>query len=262
MRRQSCIVYNAMMKPLAPFACRGLVWYQGERNTRFISGMPEEPWYMRVAGVREYDETLKAWIERYRQEWKRPDFHFLLVMLPGFGNLLDTGPTMEPNHPASHSWAWMRESQMAALDLPHVAVANTIDLGDVKNIHPKDKLPIGERLAILAASQTLGKSIEAHGPVMKRIEKEGSRIIVHFDHAKGLKTVDGASPAEFWVASETGGGWAAADAELVGETVVLKSSEVDSPSHVRYAFTGKPSVNLINGAGLPAYPFRTDSLEP
>jgi sialate O-acetylesterase len=132
---------------------------QGERNTRYITGMPGEPWYHRVAGVRENDDVLKGWMQRYRKGWGRDDFHFLMVMLPGFGSILNTGTTMERTHPRAHSWAWFRESQLAALDLPHSGVANTIDLGDFKNIHPKDKAPIGERLALLAAQNTLRKGL-------------------------------------------------------------------------------------------------------
>ena len=261
MRRQSCIVYNAMIAPLAPFACRGLVWYQGERNTRYISGMPESPWYHRVAGIQEYDDTLKAWMKRYRKEWNRDDFHFLVVMLPGFGSLLKTGPNMDPKHPASHSWAWMRESQLAALELPHTGVANTIDLGDFKNIHPKDKLPIGQRLALLAARDTLGQKIEASGPVFHRLEKKNNQLIVHFQHAEGLTTKDKKSPTEFWIAAEDGK-WFPAIANIQGNSITLHSPEVKSPAHVRYAFIGKPTVNLVNKAGLPAYPFRTDTFQP
>lgn len=262
MRRQSCLLYNAMIHPLVPYACRGLIWYQGERNTRYITGMPDEPWYHRVAGIREYDDILKGWMQRYRRGWGRDDFHFLMVMLPGFGSILNTGPTLEPTHPAAHSWAWFRESQLAALELPHSGVANTIDLGDFKNIHPKDKAPIGERLALLAARDTLGKEIEANGPVFKQAESKGDRILVHFKNGEGLKTSDGLAPREFWVADEAGEDWKPATARIVGETVELHSADVPMPALVRYAFTGKPEVNLQNGAGLPAYPFRTDRNEP
>ena len=262
MRRQSSIVYNAMIKPLAPYACRGLVWYQGERNTRYISGMPEEPWYHRVAGIREYDEVLKGWMQRYRQEWQRDDFHFLAVMLPGYGSLLSTGPTMDPDHPTTHSWAWMRESQLAVLELPHTAVANTIDLGDEKNIHPKDKAPIGQRLALLAARDTLGLEVEASGPVVREVTAEGDRLVVQWDHAGGLKTTDGEPPREFWIADERAGHWKPATATIAGTTVELHSPEVKKPAFVRYAFTGKPAVNLVNEAGLPAFPFRSDTREP
>ena len=261
MRRQSCIVYNAMMRPLAPFACRGLVWYQGERNTRYMTGMPKEPWFHRVASVQDYDETLKAWVQRYREEWGHNDMQFMMVMLPGFGSILGTSPTKDLNHPTAHSWAWMRESQMAALDLPHTSVANTIDLGDVKNIHPRDKAPIGERLALLAARDTLGMNIEASGPVFRRLEKQNGRLVVHFNHSKGLQTVDGKAPTEFWIAGQDGK-WSPATARIDGERVILSSPNCPRPQHIRYAFTGKPAVNLINGAGLPAYPFRTDQFEP
>jgi len=261
MRRQSCIVYNAMMKPLAPFACRGLVWYQGERNTRYLTGMPDSPWYHRVASVQDYDETLKAWVQRYRKEWGRDDMQFMMVMLPGFGSVLSTSPTRDVNHPAAHSWAWMRESQLAVLDLPHTAVANTIDLGDVKNIHPRDKAPIGERLALLAARDNLGMKAEASGPVFQRLEKQENRLIVHFSHAKGLKTTDGQNPAEFWIAGRDAK-WHSATAKMDKDRVILSSPDCPKPEHVRYAFTGKPAVNLINGTGLPAYPFRTDRFQP
>ena len=262
MRRQSCIVYNAMIHPLVPYACRGLVWYQGERNTRYISGMPDEPWYHRVAGIREYDEVLQGWMQRYREAWGRDDFHFLLVMLPGYGSLLPTGPTMEPDHPASHSWAWMRESQLAALDLSHTGVANTIDLGDVKNIHPKDKAPIGQRLSLLAARDTLGLEVAASGPVFQNVASKGDRLVVQFDHADGLKTRDGEAPREFWIADKAAKVWKPATATIVGQTVELHSPELPKPAVVRYAFTGKPDVNLVNEADLPAYPFRTDEEAP
>ncbi|NNC90606.1 MAG: sialate O-acetylesterase [Akkermansiaceae bacterium] len=262
MRRQPNILYNAMIHPLVPYGCRGLVWYQGERNTRYISGMPESPWYHRVAGIREYDETLKAWMQRYREAWGRDDFHFLVVMLPGYGQILATSPTKDPRHPAGHSWAWMRESQLAALDLPRAAVANTIDLGDARNIHPKDKAPIGRRLALLAARDVLGRKIEARGPVFDRLEIGDGRLVAHFRHAAELQTTDGRGPAEFWIADDAGKTWVPARARIDGEAVILDSPELADPVHVRYAFTGKPAVNLVNRAGLPAYPFRTDSFDP
>lgn len=262
LRRQSCIVYNAMMAPLVPYACRGLVWYQGERNTRYMSGMPDGPFFHRVAGIQEYDEALLAWAKRYRQAWGRDDFRFMVVMLPGFGSVLSSGPSKDRDHPTAHTWAWMRESQMAILDLPHTAVANTIDLGDVKNIHPKDKAPIGERLARLAASDTLGRDIVSRGPTFQKLERNGNQLIVHFNHVDGLKTTDGNAPAEFWICDEAGSRWSRATATIDGARVVLQAKNQPAPHHVRYAFTGKPAVNLINGAGLPAYPFRSDDFRP
>lgn len=261
LRRQSNILYNAMMHPLAPYACRGLVWYQGERNTQSMHGMLKEPWYSRNSGMLRYGDVLKQWIHRYRQQWKRDDFHFLVVMLPGYGAISETSPDIANNNPAAHSWAWMRESQLKALELAYTGVANTIDLGDVKNIHPKDKFPVGQRLALLAVRDTLGKPVEAEGPTVRDVQVRENSIVVHFEHADGIETVDGAAPLGFWLADDSAR-WVRAEAEIHGETIVLRSPDLENPLYVRYAFVGKPDVNLVNAAGLPAYPFRTDSFVP
>lgn len=262
LRRQTNILYNAMMHPLAPFACRGLVWYQGERNTQSMHGLVEAPFYSRNnSGMLKYGETLKQWIARYRQEWENDAMHFLIVMLPGYGKALEGSPSNEPDSPIAHSWAWIRESQLKALDLDHVGISNSIDLGDIKNVHPKDKLPVGERLALLAARDTLGQAVVAEGPMMSEVVKAGDSLIVHFENGAGLSTRDGGLPSGFWVSGQSGK-WVRATAKIDGETIVLRSDEVQEPLYVRYAFTGFPQVNLVNGAGLPAYPFRTDSFAP
>jgi sialate O-acetylesterase len=125
LRRQTNILYNAMIHPLIPYGCRGLVWYQGERNTQSMHGMKKEPWYFRNSGMLKYGNTLKAWMRQYRKEWQRDDFQFLIVMLPGYAKGIKGGP----ENPDTESWAWMRESQLKALELPLAAVINTIDLG-------------------------------------------------------------------------------------------------------------------------------------
>ena len=245
LRTQPNIIYNSMMHPLAPMACRGIVWYQGEANGNNIPSMLQ------------YGETLPAWIQRYREEWDKQDLHFMLVMLPGYAK----GLKGQAAHPAAKSWAWIRESQMKARELPHTSVANTIDLGDANNIHPKDKLPIGKRLALLAASDVLGTNLTSRGPIMNRVEAMDGKLIVHFDHADGLNTTDGKPPTGFWIADDSAE-WTAADATLDGPSIVLASSKLAKPLYVRYAFAGKPNVNLVNGASLPAYPFRTDNFQP
>lgn len=263
LRRQPNILYNAIMKPLAPYASRGLVWYQGERNTRYLSGMPEvteENWFHRVAGMKEYGHLLSQWIMRYRKEWKNDQMNFMVVMLPGYGKGTANKPDIDPEDPTAHSWAWMRESQLQVLDLPNTALANTIDLGDVKNVHPKDKLPIGQRLALLAAKNTIGHDILAEGPMMKKVELVGNQLRVRFKNAEGLRTTNNRTPSGFWLADESGT-WKAAEAIIDGETVLLSTPEIERPLYVRYAFAGKPKVNLVNAMGLPAYPFRTDKYE-
>lgn len=263
LRRQPNILYNAIMKPLAPFASRGLIWYQGERNTRYLSGMPEvtkENWFHRVAGMKEYGTILSQWILRYRQEWQNDDMNFMIVMLPGYGKGTNDNPNIDPEDPTEKSWAWMRESQLQVLDLPNTAVANTIDLGDVKNIHPKDKLPVGQRLALLAAKNTLRLDVAAHGPINEKVEVKESELVVYFKNAEGLHTIDKKSPSGFWIADDSAV-WKKAKAEIDGEKVILSSQEIEDPLYVRYAFAGKPKVNLVNQMGLPAYPFRTDTFE-
>ena len=260
-RRQPNILYNAMMKPLAPFACRGLVWYQGERNSQSMEGMVTTPWYSRNSGMLRYGDTLQKWIKRYRAEWAREEMEFMIVMLPGFGKSLGTGPQAGPESPVAHSWAWIRESQLQALELPHTTVINTIDLGDLKNVHPKDKLPIGKRLALAASKNTLGKKVVAEGPTLKKVTVRGKELVVIFDHAKGLTTRDKKAPGAFWIADDSKK-WVRAEAKIVDGAVVLSSGEVSAPKYIRYAFAGLPKVNLINAAGFPAQPFRTDSFRP
>ncbi|AWW32723.1 sialate O-acetylesterase [Echinicola strongylocentroti] len=261
LRRQPNILYNAMMHPLAPFACRGLLWYQGERNTRYMSGMPEvnsSNWFHRVAGIKEYGGILGQWIKRYRKEWDKEDMHFMIVMLPGYGK--GTDGEVDPEKPTEPSWAWMRESQMEALALPGTSVINTIDLGELSDVHPTDKLPIGQRGALLAANHTLQLDVLAAGPIMNDVEIQKGRIVVHFDNAEGLKTVDGRAPAGFWITDDTGN-WVRAESKIDGESVILSSPKITNPHYVRYAFAGKPKVNLVNANELPAYPFRTDREE-
>ncbi len=222
-RKQPNLLYNAMLHPVIPYASRGMVWYQGEAN----GGKPQE-----------YAQSLPVWIKRLRSEWGRDDFHFLVVMLPGFG---DKG------------WPEFREVQLGIQKTPHTSVANTIDLGDEKNIHPPDKAPIAERLALLARRDVYGEKVEAQGPVFKSATAKGSRMVIEFDNATGLKTTDGAAPTGFQVAGNDKL-WRSVTATIQGTTVELSETGV----YVRYAFAGKPTVNLVNGVNLPAYPFRTD----
>ncbi len=260
LRRQPNILYNAMIHPLIPFACRGVLWYQGERNTRYMSGMPDnngDNWFHRVCGIKDYDEALQKWILNYRQQWNDDEMHFMVVMLPGYGKGTVEKPVIDPESPTEPSWAWMRESQMAVLDLPHTSVVNTIDLGELKNIHPSDKLPVGQRAALLAAKNTLKKDVSASGPIIKNVDLQGEKMIVNFNNAKGLKTTDNKAPTGFWV-SDDSGEWVMANARIVGESVILTSSKIKAPKYIRYAFAGKPTVNLVNESELPAYPFRTD----
>jgi sialate O-acetylesterase len=224
-------------------------------------GMVKEPWFSRNSGILKYDETLKEWIKRFRKGWENEEMYFQIVMLPGYGKVLDFGKDINPKSPNAHSWAWMRESQLKVLELPNTSVINTVDLGHEKNIHPKDKLPIGKRLSLMVLHNVLNENVKALGPIMKKVKIKKNSIVVCFNNVKKLKTIDGKAPTGFWLSDATGK-WFPVKAIIKGKKVVLNAPELEKPLYVRYAFTGKPNVNLVNEVNLPAYPFRTDSFKP
>jgi len=246
LRTRPNILYNAMLHPLIPYASRGMVWYQGEANAKNVESMLR------------YGNSLKLWTQRLRKAWGRDDFYMDAVMLPRFARTADQ---KAPDDPTAQSWAWFRNSQLELLELPHTGVAVTVDLGAPNNIHPHDKEPVGKRLALLALHDVNGKDVAARGPTLDRAEPRGSSLRVSFDRANGLATTDGKAPRSFWLAG-TDGQWAPAEARIDGEAVVLMSPKVPQPKFVRYAFVAVPDVNLVNGAKLPAVPFRTDRFEP
>jgi sialate O-acetylesterase len=233
-RKQPNIVYNAMLHPVIPYGCRGIVWYQGEAN----ADQPEL-----------YPASLRAWISELRKRWKRDDLHVLAVMLPQYGE--------EKGAADQKSWAWFREAQAKGLKLPHTALINTIDLGDPKNIHPADKAPIAERLARIARHDIHGEIISARGPEYRNHMIEGATVTLTFDHAEDLTTKDGKAPEGFWLAGEVRQ-WHPARAAIKGATVEVQADGVNNPVACRYAFSNSPAVNMVNKTGLPAGPFRTD----
>lgn len=248
LRTRPNLLYNAMLFPLAPFTIRGMVWYQGEANTGSIASMQQ------------YGDTLTTWTKHLRSLWT-DDFQMLAVMLPRYGRVAGSSPTKDVTSPAAHSWAWFRESQAKLLTLPGTGIANTIDLGDEKDIHPKDKRPIGRRLALIAEDLLKPGSVEASGPTFSGLKIDGDHAIVTFDHAQELTTTDGKTPTGFWIAGKDLQ-WKPATAKIDGNRIRLSSAEVTRPTAVRYAFAAFPDVNLTNGQGLPAVPFRTDDAQP
>ncbi len=245
LRTRPNILYNAMMHPLAPYAARGIVWYQGESNAGSANSMQQ------------YAQSLQRWCLRMRSLWDRDDLHLLVVMLPQFKRVRENESVTDPT---AHSWAWMRESQMRIRELSHTSIANTIDLGDPNDIHPRDKAPIGQRLAFLAQRDVNGQQLLVQGPTMKSVTITSSQVIVAYENAEGLATADGKAVRGFWVAGKSRQ-WTAVEGRIKGQTVILSCGEM-TPQVVRYAFCAVPDVNLINAAKLPALPFRTDTDKP
>ena len=230
------VLYEGMLRPLAPLSITGALWYQGEQNS------PRGFQYRRI---------LPAMVADWRKLFGQGDFPFYIVSLPAFQHRSDT--------PTDTDWAETRESQaVAAGSIPNSCLAVTIDTGDADNIHPQDKLPVGERLAYCALAKQYHKKVLYSGPTLASVERLPGSIRLHFTHTDGGLVVKGEKLGEFSIAGEDHK-WYWADARIEGNTVVVSSPSVPNPKEVRYAWQSNPAATLFNGAGLPAGPFRTDT---
>ncbi|HEY4245486.1 MAG TPA: sialate O-acetylesterase [Lacunisphaera sp.] len=225
-------LFNGMIAPLVPYAIRGALWYQGESN---------------VGRAGEYAELFPAMIRDWRKTWGQGDFYLLYVQLPNYAD----------GNASGRQWAELREAQNAALKLPAVGVAITIDVGEPGNLHPTNKQPVGERLAAEAEASVYQLPLEGSGPTFESATRERSAMRVKFTHAKNLFTRQDSVPGFELAGSDRV--FHAANAVIEGETVIVSSPDVPAPVAVRYAWTNSPDVSLYNGAQLPAAPFRTDN---
>lgn len=231
------ILFDNMIQPLIPYALRGAIWYQGESN---------------VSAHHTYARLQQDLVLDWRRQWGLPGLAFHLVQLPGFKAPLD--------HEPESTWARLREAQVAALSLPGVGMAITLELGDADDIHPKNKMPVGERLAQSALAITYGTNVTATGPILDHVEIDGSQIVCIFRNAdSGLVTTDEALPRTFFMAGSDRV-FHPAEAFISGNTVSVSSPVVTEPVAVRYAWADNPAAaNLASSEGLPASPFRTDN---
>jgi sialate O-acetylesterase len=160
--------------------------------------------------------------------------------------------------PSASRLASFREAQSKCLAVPNSGMAVTIDIGDAKNVHPKNKQDVGARLARVALARTYGQSVEDSGPTFDSLSKEEGAIRLRFKHAGGLIAKDG--PLKEFAIAGADKNFVWAEAAIDGESVILKSPAVAAPVAVRYAWADNPEgCNLYNAAGLPAVPFRTDN---
>lgn len=220
-------LYNGMIVPLLPYAMRGVIWYQGETN---------------ADRSKQYQTLFPALIADWRRLWAEGDFPFLFVQIAPW-----TG--MNPE---------IREAQLLTMKhTPNTAMAVTLDVGDAKDIHPPQKQPVGERLALAARALAYGEQIEFSGPVFESVEFKGGRAVVHFSHVDRGLVAPGEKLDGFTVAGADGV-FRVATAKIVGQTVEVSADDVREPKAVRYAWGEAPTGNLFNRAGLPASPFRTD----
>jgi sialate O-acetylesterase len=227
------VLYNAMIAPLVPFAIRGVIWYQGESN---------------AGRAYQYRTLFPTMIRDWRSAWGS-NFPFYFVQLANWH--------ANKAEPDESDWAELREAQMMTLREPQTGMAVTIDIGDENDIHPRNKLDVGHRLAAWALAGPYGRKVIPSGPLFERYTISGNEVRIRFRHADGLKTSDGGPVKGFAIAGEDRR-FVWADARIQGETVIVSSPKIAQPVAVRYGWADNPIANLYNQAGLPASPFRTD----
>lgn len=227
-------LYNGMIHGVVPFGIRGALWYQGESNR----------------GQRmHYHDLMRGLITGWRKVWHQGDFPFLFVQLAPFnyGN--------DPKQELAYIW----EAQAATLKVPNTGMAVLTDIATRGDIHPPNKQDVGKRLALWALAQTYGRDdVIYSGPLYHSLSEDLDRLAVKFQHAEGLKSRDGKELTWFTIAGEDKKFYPA-NAEIKGDTVQVWSSKVPKPVAVRFGWNQLAEPNLVNQAGLPASPFRTDN---
>ena len=237
-------LYNGMIAPLKPYAIRGAIWYQGESD---------------ASRAQLYRTLFPNMITDWREKWnaenaEQGDFPFLFVQLASF--------TQQTTQPRENHWAELREAQAMTLDLKNTGMATAIDIGEADDIHPKNKMEVGRRLALVARAKVYGeKGLEYSGPVLKKgsLEIKGNTASLTFDHAEGSLQIEGEGKVRgFAVAGKDRKFYWADEVALNDNKVVLSSKKVPEPVAVRYGWDGNPILSVYNVDGLPMYPFRTD----
>jgi sialate O-acetylesterase len=223
-------LFKGMINPLVPYALRGAIWYQGEAN---------------ASRADEYRGLFNSLITGWRAEFGQGDFPFYWVQLA--------------NHGTGTAWAFLREAQTQTLALPHTGQAVIVDIGNVTDIHPRNKKDVGRRLARLALKNDYGFiDLVAGGPVLSEAKRDGSGFRVSFTQTDGGLV----TPLNELAGFELAGAdkvFKPARARLSGGIVIVTSAEVPDPAAVRYDWCDAPVASLFNKDGLPAVPFRTDN---
>ena len=232
-------IYNGALKPTIGYGIRGAIWYQGESN---------------AGRAYQYRDLFPLMIQSWRDEWGQGDFPFYWVQLADF--------MAEKPEPSDSGWAELREAQTMTLSrLPKTGQAVIIDIGEGKDIHPRNKQGVAKRLARLALAQDYGRSDIAHkSPTYKAMKVDGDKVTITFDNVNGggFRPFDVQEARGFTVAGEDKKFYNA-QAKVTGpNTVEVRCDKVSTPVAVRYAWADNPVVNLYDNAGLPVTPFRTD----
>jgi sialate O-acetylesterase len=223
-------MYNRMVRPVVPYAIRGAIWYQGEAN---------------LGQAYDYRWQLPLMVRSWREAWGQGDFPFLVCQQHSFGKEQEQNLTAE-----------MRDSQSVAVrSMKNAALAVTADHGGHK--HPRDKEPVGIRLALAARAVAYKEKIVYEGPTVEKATVEEGRIRIRLGNVGGGLVVKGDAVTGFSIAGEDGK-FHDADATLKDGEVVVSSAKVAKPVAVRYGWGTGPALSIYNKEGLPVAPFRTD----
>jgi sialate O-acetylesterase len=216
-----------MIAPIIPYGIKGAIWYQGESN---------------AGQSKQYRTLFPAMIADWRGRWKQGDFPFFFVQIAPF-----KGQPPE-----------IREAQFLTLaKVKNTAMAVTTDVGNANDIHPNQKEPVGQRLALAARAMTYGEKIEYSGPLYDSMTAKDGKIILSFKHVGGGLVAKDGELKGFTIAGEDKK-FVPAQAKIQGSTIEVSAEGVTDPKAVRYGWENVPDVNLFNKEELPASPFRTD----
>ena len=227
-------LYNAMIDPLVPYAIRGAIWYQGESN---------------AGRAYQYRTLFPLMIRDWRTKWGY-EFPFYFVQLANY--------MQRKEEPSASGWAELREAQLQTLRLHNTGMAVTIDIGDANDIHPKNKQDVGKRLALLARRHTYDEDLVAEGPRYNSYRIEEGKIRICFKPCSSGPAIRGDGDLKGFAIAGPDRMFHWAKAHIEGNEVVVHSAKVPFPVAVRYGWADNPACNLVNEAGLPASPFRTD----
>jgi len=232
-------IFSGVVHPTLGYGIKGVVWYQGESN---------------ASRAYEYAALFPFMIEQWRKEWKQGDFPFYWVQLADF--------MAEKLEPGDSTWAELRESQTKTTKLPNSGQAVITDLGEGKDIHPKNKQDVAARLVRWALVKDYGMKFAYRSPEFKSMEIQGGKAVITFDcFGSFLRPFDVKEAVGFAICGEDKV-WHPAKGDVLGkDKVAVSSDKVAAPVAVRYAWSDNPVCNLFSNEGLPVTPFRTDDFE-
>lgn len=235
--QQISALYHGMIHPWKGYAIRGALWYQGETNCSNMDGMA-------------YADRMQAMVSGWRAAWGQGDFPFYFAQISPFSY------SASFKKPAGTLPTFWNAQTKAANEIKNAGMAATQDVGNWKDIHPLDKLPVGERFARLALSRTYGKKFtDDTGPTFSAAKVNGDKMQITFDHAKsGLATRD-RKPVSGVEIAGADGIFTAAEVKISNNSIIVWANTVKHPTQIRFGWHEGVDTNLMNRDKLPAIPF-------